>query len=272
MRKHKKPPWEVVNTVEEIIVTVYKIYCDESRQTGSKYKLMSGIWIKQNMGWSFVNDFHNLCIENHGITPGHMKWTKVPPPPGKYYSCYTTLIDLYFKYNQQGHMFFKTIIADENYDFAHADFNGGDAEVGFYKLYYHMILTTLDSNYRYHLRVGSKNVSKKLHEMDERERLNILQNCLNNGFCKGTDYSYLHDVVLTTEPRLARDRRLIQLADIFMGAVGYQWNELHLEDNPKPGKLALMRYISDKLGRKTLRFVTTNKDRRFNIFRLKPKK
>jgi len=116
-------------------MSVYKIYCDESRQNSNNYKLMGSIWIKKEYGWPFVDEFHNACIKYTGVTLGHMKWTKVPNNIyGKYFKCYKLLIDLFFNYNKKGHMFFKTIIVDSTYDFKHPLFNAGDEEIGFYKL------------------------------------------------------------------------------------------------------------------------------------------
>jgi len=256
-------------------LAVYKIYCDESRQTDSQYKLMGGIWIKKECGWPFVDEFHNICINNLGFLPGHMKWTKVPSPSpqgtSKYLKAYGYLVNLYFKYNAEGKMFFKTIIADKDYDFSHDIFNRGDPEVGFYKLYYLLILNSLDFGNKYHIRVAKRNVSQKRMALDERSRLSDLQKCLNSGFIKKINYANNDDIVLTIEPRSARDRRLIQLADILTGAVGYHWNGFHNLPNAKPGKVLLANYIAKQVGRCNLCFQTYPSNRLFNIFRLKPK-
>lgn len=253
-------------------MTVYKIYCDESRQTGYKYKLMGGIWIKNEYGWPFVDEFHNLCIKKVGILPGHMKWTSVPTKPeSQYYQFYTILIDLYYKYNVKEKMFFKTIIADRNYDFKHQLFNQGDSEVGFYKLYYFMILSTLSHENRYHVRLADRTVSKKRSKLSQQDRLCDLQDCLNQGFIKKTEYTYSDNIVLSIESRPAKDRRLIQLADILMGAVGYHWNEMNLLSNAGEGKVFLADYIAQKLGKDNLCFSTSASNRTFNIFRFRPK-
>lgn len=230
---------------------------------------MGGIWIQKEYGWPFVDEFHNLCIMNTGIIPGHIKWKKVPPPKpdSKLFRCYTLLVDLYFKYNRQGKMFFKTIITDSNYDFAHKIYNQGDPEVGFYKLYYLMILPTLSPGNEYHIRVADKTVSKKYSALAQEDRLEELRRCLNNGFIKKSGYQYWDDLVISIEPRPARERRLIQLADLLMGAVGFHWNGLHCLPDAKIGKIYLANYIARHLGRCNLCFRTSSTDRTFNIFR-----
>lgn len=167
--------------------TVYKIYCDESRQNGEKYKLMGSIWIKKDYGWHFVNEFHNRCIRNFGVLPAHMKWTKVPNKiHDKYFGFYILLIDLFFEYSRQERMFFKTIIADSSYDFKHPLYHSGDPEAGFYKLYYQLLLNSLRRNERYHIRIADRTVSNKRFPLSQTERLDELMQCLNNGFTKKT--------------------------------------------------------------------------------------
>ena len=75
--------------------------------------------------------------------------------------------------------------------------------------------------------------------------------------------------VLTVEPRKAKSRRLIQLADILMGSVGYHWNDEHFKNKTKDGKVYLANYIAKKLGRRNLKFTTNWNNRKFNIFYMK---
>ena len=161
----------------------YKIYCDESRQNEKGYKLMGGIWIQEQEGWPFVNEFHNICEEKIGTRPAHMKFEKATTHE-LYYKFYKYIVDLYFKYNNKNKMFFKTIIVDDNYNFKHNHYHDGDFEIGFYKLYYYLIKNTFENNTEYHLRIAKRSVSKKQSDRGEIERLNDLKECLNAEACK----------------------------------------------------------------------------------------
>ena len=251
-------------------MTVYKIYCDESNiHEKGRYKLFGGIWIKKELGWEFVDNFLTKC-EKEGLPNniGHIKWTKTPSKPSdKHMFMYKTLVDLYFKYNEENpeNMFFRSVVVDPSYDFKHEFYHKKDYEIGFYKVYYQLIFHTIEVQHEYHIRVASRPVDKKRKNLTEKERLVVLQEKLNNKLCPDSP-------ARSIEARSARERILIQLADIFIGAIGFHWNSEHLKAKSKKGKLYLAKYIANKLKTNNLRFTTSKNNRRFNIFYLNPKK
>ncbi|MGB9819011.1 MAG: DUF3800 domain-containing protein [Thermovenabulum sp.] len=259
------------------------MYCDESRQTKSEYILVGGIWIKKENGWDFVNDFESYCKNTLEFEKpiGHMKWTKVPPTiNNKYYKAYKKIVDLYFDYNSKNIMFFRTLIVNKkDYDFTHDKFYKGDYEEGFYNLYCQLILNWLQKSNEYHIRIAHRSIKKAFDEDCEEFRLSRLKEKLNKKFeDKINKYSWLYGYrkvsppVISIEAREARDRRLIQIADILMGAVGFFWNKEHLKTNVREGKLALAKHIASNLGRNDLIFITNWDDKRFNIFYFEPSK
>lgn len=251
--------------------TTYKVYCDESRQTGHKYMLLGGVWIRQDKGWDFVNDFEDFCCSKLGFkTPvGHMKWTKEPTKPTeRYYEAYKKLVDLYFEYNRQGVMYYRTIVVDASkYDPCHKIFYNGDYEKGFYTLYQQLLLNWIGKDKEYHIRIATRNI-KKISEADcENIRLTQLKNSLNNKLRKRL-HNYNIEPVKTIESRQASERRLIQIVDILTGAVGFFWNGEHLSQNVRLGKLYLAKHIANKLGKEDLIFETSWDNTTFNIFYL----
>jgi len=252
----------------------YKVYCDESRQDVGKYMLLGGIWIRKEKGWQFVNDFENYCRDHIGLPQPlmHMKWGKVPTTAsGKYYEAYKYLVDLYFSYNNNNDMFFRALVTDRaKYDCKHPVYYGGDYESGFYNLYCQLILYWLEKGCQYHIRPAQRPIKKAFEDDRESLRLEALKDKLNHRFAQRISRSYkssrLLPPVLTVEPRPAKERRIIQIADILMGAVGYSWNKEHLRSNARKGKLALVKHIASYLKREDLCFETDWRDRRFNIF------
>lgn len=254
-------------------MATYRIYCDESRQDNNEYKLIGGIWIDTQYSQMFVDEFHSIISSKYTSLPGHMKWTRVPGNINiPIFHQYLDLIDLYFKYNSLGRMYFKTIIADSKYNMKDEKFHHGDYEEGFYKLYYFLIIHSLRLPLQYHIRVAKRDVSKAIRNLDESARLDELKKALNNGVRKKVNKPYYQNIVLSVEARPAREKRLIQIADILMGAVGYQWCGDYNKQEKVNGKKYLCDYISSKLNKPNLLFTSSWNDRTFNIFKLNPGK
>ena len=246
------------------------VYCDESRQNTSEYKLIGGIWAKRGFDKQFEDEFNAKCQNQYGLLPNHMKWSRVPTLKSLYFNFYTDMFDLYFEYNKANKVYFKTIVAHPDYDMKHPHFHGGDFEEGFYKLYYKLIIHTLKYQNSYHIRVGARSPSKKVNPLSETDRLLVLKNSLNRGLRKKLQFPVSSDPVLSVEARKPKEHRLMQLADIFMGAVGYHKNSLHIKPGAKEGKVCLANYICETIGKKDLCFNTKWDDREFNIFEFSP--
>ncbi|HHW43815.1 MAG TPA: hypothetical protein GXX25_08410 [Desulfotomaculum sp.] len=204
-----------------------------------------------------------------------MKWTKVPPSVDHiFYKAYKKLVDLYFDYNKSNKMFFRTLIVDKhNYDIEHKIFYNGDYEKGFYNLYCQLILNWLLKGNEYHVRLAKRNIKKAFPGDCEELRLLLLKQKLNKKFeSRLNKYQYIYGFrpvtppVKTIEARSANERRLIQLADILTGSVGFYWNKEHIKEGVRPGKISLAQYIASKVGKHNLLFTTNWNDKRFNIF------
>ncbi len=132
-----------------------------------------------------------------------------------------------------------------------------------------MILYWIEKDTQYHIRLAQRTIKKAYANDSEYLSLQSLQDKLNAKFCKRTAKHYPATSlrpVLTIEPRSARDRRIIQIADILMGAVGFYWNGDHLPGKIRKGKVAIAKHIARHLNREDLCFDTDWKDRIFNIF------
>ncbi len=236
--------------------------------------LLGSIWIQQEYGLKFVNEFesHSNNVLKLGCPMGHMKWASVPTKPtGKYYEAYKKLVDLYFAFNSKNIMSFRALIVDKGlYDFQHPVFHLGDYEAGFYNLYCQLILNWIHKDSTYHIRAGSRTIKKSFPQDSEEFRLHLLRNKINDKFeQKVYRYyrpSFVKRPIASVESRPAKDRRLIQLADILMGAVGFHWNNEHARPNCSKGKLLLASHVAQKLGRNHLKFETKLDDKLFNVF------
>jgi len=257
-------------------MATYKIYCDESRQAKGqgKHMLLGSIWILQEYGWGFVNEFEGYCENTLRLarSMGHMKWESVPTKPaGKYYEAYKKLVDLYFTYNSEKIISFRAIVVDKGlYDFKHPVFHSGDYEAGFYNLYCQLVLNWIQADSTYHVRAASRTIKKSFPHDSEEFRLHLLRNKINDKFEQRVYRHFRPSLVelpiASVESRPAKSRRLIQLADILMGAVGSHWNNEHTQTNASKGRLFLANHIAKRLGRDSLKFETGWEDKVFNVF------
>lgn len=76
----------------------------------------------------------------------------------------------------------------------------------------------------------------------------------------------------TVEPRKAKQSDLLQMADIIIGAIGFQKNGYHLLASSRKGKKDLADYIASEAGLENLKNNSPWGENRFTIWNFKLKK
>lgn len=228
------------------------VFCDESRQTDSRWMLLGSIWIPRKL----EEEFERICFDFRQKTKNskaYFKWTKVSR--GKL-DAYKELVDIFFKFKE---IRFKCILIDTH----QLDFKGyhqGDSELGFYRFYFYLLSRTMIQDNQYFVLLHKKDNKKK-------GRLDDLKNHLNDYF-RGK-YSVDKNIVSNVEPRDARLYNELQIVDVLVGAVGYVWEGYE----GSPAKLELIRHIESKRGKK-MTVDSLPSEKKFNIWKMKlsPKK
>lgn len=228
------------------------VFCDESRQTNSRWMLLGSIWIPRKL----EEEFEKICFEFRQKTQNskaYFKWTKVSR--GKL-DAYKGLVDLFFKFDN---IRFKCLLIDTH----QLDIDGyhqGDPELGFYRFYFYLLSRTMIKDNQYFVLLHRKDNKKK-------GRLEDLKNYLNNYFRE--KYSIDRNVVSNIEPRDARLYNQLQIVDVLLGAVGYVWEGYELS----PAKLELIKHIESDRGKK-MTVDSLPSEKKFNIWKMKlsPKK
>jgi hypothetical protein len=213
------------------------VYCDESSQSGNKYLVIGGIWISaenvsciDNMVAAFR---HNTSMVNE------LKWGKVSK--GKLDE-YKKFIDIVFNGIYKQYLIYRCIVVNmEQYD--NDTYNKGDKELGFYKIYYQLLLQNYIRGYRYIIYPDDRKNSYKY-------RLEALKIILNRGIRKKYEINF--DPIRNIEARDSHNVNLIQAVDVITGAIGYRWNKRHLMENASISKTQLSEYIAQKANLPTL--------------------
>lgn len=228
------------------------IYCDESRQTADRYMVLGGIIALREDEDAFQKAMQLFRQSNN--MRAEFKWTKVSDQKIKEY---TALMDLYFSLSRSFH--FKAIVVDTQ-ELDHRRYNKNDPELGFYKLMYQFLLYSFGA----YLTPFDQCVIHLDQRTTSKYKLSTLCAVLNNGLNK--KYGLANKPVRNIQGLDSKNSDFIQVADILMGAIGYEMNAAHTRTHTKQAKVALAEYIAHKAGLLNLQQPTPRNSRHFSIW------
>jgi len=223
-------------------MTDFNIYCDESRHTSDPtqpFMVIGGVRCPRERKHDLVGQIHRMQARHNAH--GELGWKRVSPNKAEFYE---ELLDLFASTPD---LSFRCIVADRN-KLDHDKFNGGDAELGFYKLYYQMLVHWLEKGQTYHIYLDwqQNQTQHRFHDLAK-----ILTNKLRD-----------HAGIACLEPVTSSNLPLIGLADVLIGAVGYAWNGL----GASGAKLRVVDLLAEAAGLGTLARGTPCTAQKVNIF------
>lgn len=227
-------------------MTTFNLYCDESRHTSDPSQNFAVIGVLQcprDEKRRLVHRIHSL-MSLHNVK-GEFGWKKLSPNRREFYE---TLLELFV---EESELNFRCIVVDKN-SLDHDKWNDGDKELGFYKMYYQLLVHWLKpgNEYSIYLDWQQNSCSSRFEE---------LRQVLIHKLSGRAKISCLEPVTSHTQP-------LIQLADLLMGAVGYQWNGLDSKPDKSLFKSGYAQKLANMLGRENLVQGTGPNEQKFNIF------
>lgn len=222
------------------------IYCDESHpdlfsseNPDAKFLAIGGLWCLQSHRNELKSKIHDL--RNKHKIGGEFKWTKVSPARLDFYR---ELIDLFFG---EAAMRFRVLILNHK----HLDlktYHDDDAELGFYKFYYQLLLHWIKESKEYQIFCDFK-------KNRVRNRLPVLQGCLNN--------ANIYAKINLVQTIRSEESVLIQLTDVLIGAVAAKFNG---SLNPGSAKDTLVSHIEKHLKHDIK--ATPQDENKFNVFHI----
>lgn len=223
--------------------THFNLYCDESRHTSDpadRYLVIGAMSCPREAKREIVHRIH-LLQARHSAR-GEFGWSKVAP--GKL-AFFEELADLFLVTPE---LRFRCLVADRQ-KLDHERFNAGDSELGFYKLYYQMLVHWLEPGSTYHVYLDwQRNASQ--------QRFADLHTTLTRKLSGRARIASL-------EPVASHEQPLVQLVDLFIGAVGYAWNQRAASN----AKLAFCHHLAAGLRKGSLCYQSWKTgDAKFNIF------
>jgi len=216
---------------------LYQVYCDESRHTSDPsdhYMVIGAISCPASEKRALVRRIHSLRAIH--AAQGEFGWKRLSPNKRAFY---WSLLDLFAG---EASLQFRCIVVDRT------RFKADDLELGFYKLYYQMLVHWLSPECSYRIYLDYQ-------QNRERDRFSILRDVLR---CRLSEQAK----IISLEPADSSELELMQLADLLIGAVGY-------ERNGRSGSETKRRFCVDlakELKRSALSQSTPLGESKFNVF------
>jgi hypothetical protein len=223
----------------------YKIFCDESRHIEkdlkNRFMVVGGIFLPENDEEENRNKI-NLLRQKYNCL-GEVKWNNVSPSKLQFY---LDLVDLFFTTPS---LSFRCVVVDKAM-LRHEEFNQGSHEIFFYKTYYILLKKPICHFNKCDICLAYKD---KFSDAHSKELARILRRKL------------IFQSLMISDPTIvpAKDSVFIQLADLLIGAVGYQHNNY----STSQAKIAVCNQICKHIGKPNLVFSSPYKnDFKFEIF------
>lgn len=215
----------------------YLIYCDESRHTsdsGDRYMVIGAVSCPASRKRDLVRRVHNLRAIHS--TQGEFGWKRLSPNKRQFYW------DVMALFVNEADLQFRCIVVDKR------EFISDDAELGFYKLYYQMLVHWLGPECAYRIYLD-------FQQNREQGRFRVLHDILSHKLSGRAQ-------ILSLEPSDSSELDLMQLTDLLIGAVGYTWNCR----TESATKVAFCHDLARALGRSSLAGGTGPSEVKFNVF------
>lgn len=234
---------------------LYNIYCDESchlQNDNSDVMVLGAIVCPEQFKKSIYNDIRNLKLK-HGLNSWlEIKWTKVSNSKIDFYK---DLVDYFFS---NKNLSFRGVVATYKKQLDHNKFNAGDYNEWYYKMYFRLLDPLIHETDNYKIFIDIKDTKggpkvRKLHDV----------------LCNNI-YDFKHEVIMDIKQINSKESELLQLSDLFIGALGYFHRNKQTLPGANLGKISILNTLSDEYGINLLRKTDLNENK-FNIFIWKPR-
>lgn len=235
---------------------LYNIYCDESchlQNDKSDIMVLGGIscpfkYAREiNAEIKYIKEEHGLGKNKYGIAM-ELKWTKVSKSK---MDMYKKLIDLFF---EKDCLSFRAVIIKEKSKLNHKVFLQ-DHDTWYYKMYYYLLREMVRIGHEYNIYVDIK-------DFNSTNKVLFLQKVLNRSL-----YDFYDETVKRIQPVRSQEVNILQLTDLFIGALSY----INREQYSSRAKLEIVDYLKLR-SNLDLKHTTSRDNQKFNIFIWKPRR
>lgn len=227
----------------------YKIFCDESNHLyndKSDLMVIGGICCP-NEEVEYINRYIKHLKHKHDANC-ELKWTKLNSHKKEFYR---ELLEFFFS---RVDLRFNAQVVVNKSNLNHDKYNDGEADNFYYKMYYYALLPFLKPLEKFNLFMDYKDTKGG-------QRVKKLKEVVRNTFYGSIDLNFtiIH----------SHESQIMQLSDIFIGAIGYK-NREDIDKNSE-----IKNYIIDlieSLNGSALNVSSPEWEEKFRIYRFRPRK
>lgn len=216
---------------------IIKIYADESSQNAHRHLAM-GACVAGRADAERIFQAFTAGRSRHGLLGGELKWAKVSKAK---LGCYIAMCDILFDLIERDVVHFHALTLDTS-TIDHKTHSEGNAEIGFNKLIYQLLLHKFGRRYG-----AASNIQVHLDNRTHNENPNAMTDMLNAALAR--DWNILSKPFQSVQFANSKDHDLLQFADILIGAIAYRRNRFDLKPEAAPHKIALMKHIAGRIRR-----------------------
>lgn len=227
---------------------IFNIYCDESchlQYDQSDLMVLGAVKCHDNYKSKIFKNIRDIKLK-HGLSSWfEIKWTKVSKAKIDFY---LSIIDYFFN---EPALSYRGVILTNKKRLNHTLYNCGDYNLWYYKMYFLLLNHIIDPSEEYRIFIDIKDTQggpkiKKLHEV----------------LCNNI-YDFKHEVIKDVNQIRSHESEILQLADLFNGALSYFHRGLYNRPGSNKGKDKIIEHLWGK----GLDFQSTKKsEEKFNIF------
>ena len=224
--------------------TAVSVYCDESRHEGQRaqhYMVIGGLWLPRDKRGEILATLRP--IQQHYRITSELKWGKVTQTK---LAGYQALVDAIAARTD---VHFRCIVVDKS-KVDHDKYFQNDRQLGFWVFYWYCLKQWMGNHNTYFISIDFK--PESLLAGPTRLRHQLERECVGRAWIKSLNCVD------------SRENLFCQLADVFIGAVGYEQNALA----GSPPKHALAAHIAARFNRRDLKGSDLPSRLRFNIWRI----
>ena len=223
----------------------FNIYGDESCHIEHDHlsvMILGVVWCPNAITKKIGRDIREIKVK-HGLKSDfEIKWIKVSNSKVDFY------LDLVEYFFSNPSLRFRGLVIPDKSLLKHEKFNQVHNEF-YYKMYFYVLKNIIQNSNRYRVYLDIKDTLG-------REKLDILQNCLHNA-----NYDYNRDAIERIQHIRSHEVEQLQLADLFIGALGY----VHRGLCENQGKVAVIEKIRNLSGKNLIKSTLPSEDK-FNVF------